>query len=146
MSEVRAIQLAHVRYHIADEFCLSVFSDHAYLLLDINRAHSDHYRGIAALFGYGDHVRYAKHHDLTHHWLCEQEGGPSPTLHGEAHRRPFPDADAEETVVNALQRVWARDRAGEAMLPEDDAAIGARMGPAWPARAVPLFDLLDSVE
>lgn len=103
---MRRIAFNTATVYLADRVVFSLFDDGAAASLELDKADNAYYRGIAAWAGFpDDHEAYAVTHDLTHHWLADQNGRPSPALWEAAHRLgPSADSACEEAAINALQR------------------------------------------
>jgi hypothetical protein len=145
-SEIHTIGFAVVSVHLHERFVLSVFRGGGTVVLDIDRSHNDWYRDIARQCGYEDHTRYARHHDLTHHWLAHQQhGGASPTLWAVANGTDWEGAVGEEHHVNSLQRLWADQRAGRRSEFTVLAAAVDALGADWRVQVEAHWRLLDVV-
>lgn len=147
----QTIRLPTARFHCGPEVAVSVFPGHQTLISDVSRAADPSYRAIATGFGYRDERRYARHHDLTHHWIAAARGETcSPALLSAAEGNPWPpehraEHEREERWVNSAQRSWARARNGEGPLSEDVRAMREALGPMWRELAAELWSLLDAV-
>lgn len=92
--------------YLCDRVLFSLFADGAVASLELDKSDTPEYRAVAAWGGFpDDHEAYAITHDLTHHWLADRNGRPSPALWEAAHRlESTPESALEELAVNALQR------------------------------------------
>lgn len=147
---LRTIEFPAVVVHIGARFVLSVFRSGEHVLCDIDRSQGPNYRRIAATCGYPggalDHARYARHHDLTHHWLADRRGeGRSKTLYAVAKGQTYPGAEREEHRVNCLQRLWADEITRTPWRIQEIRAARASLGPEWERELDVLGVLLHSV-
>jgi hypothetical protein len=107
------------------------------------------YHEIAAACGYSGgnrgYARYARHHELVHNWLGAEHGRLSQTLYAAAQGQRFAGWEAEEHLVNCLQRLWADWLDGIAWRRKELAAAEDALGRDWPGGCSRLFQLLNAV-